>query len=243
MTLTLNRQNFIKKFLDPLSKVAESCSLRVLSTKIDALVVSQDSNTILYAQYYGENKSVTGEVWLNLPNVRKLLQVLECIDDPFIDLKIESNHLAYKSPTIRFKYFLLDDGVIEKCPLKTEKIEAMSFQSGFKLTGPTLSEVVKGATFAAETNKLYISTNEQGVYGELTDHTIQNTNSVAFQLTEKFVGEQLSEIPVSMDVIRLLGSLKAPVALVKVNTTLKVILFEVSDSEYKLQFIVSPLVK
>lgn len=243
MTLTFERTNLVKKLLDPISKVTESCSLTLLPDKTTAVVASPDGSIILYSQFLTPNPGVTREVNVNLPNIRKLMQVFECIEEPFIDLKLESNHLAYDSPTVKFKYFLLDDGVIEATPLKTEKIDALQFQSGFRLNGSALTEMIKGSSFTDETNKVYVFTEGTEVFAELTDHTVQNTNSLTCKLADKFVGSKLEEIPLNMDVMRLLGSLKVSNILVKINTQLKVVMFEISDTDYILKFIVSPLVK
>jgi hypothetical protein len=243
MILTFERTNLIKKLLDPISKVTESCSLTLLPDKTQTVVASPDGSIILYSQFLSANANVTSPVTVNMPNIRKLMQVFECIEDPFVDLKLESNHLAYNSPTVKFKYFLLDDGVIETTPLKTEKIDALQFQNGFRLNGTALTEMIKGSSFTDETNKVYISTTGKEVFAELTDHTVQNTNSLTCKLADKFVGEKLDQIPLNMDVIRLLGSLKVPNILVKINTQLKVVLFEIIDKDCILKFIVSPLIK
>lgn len=243
MTLTFERTNLIKKLLDPISKVAESCTVTLLPDKAQAIVASPDGSIILYSQFLSPNKNVTSPVTINMPNIRKLMQVFECIEDAFVDLELASNHLAYDSPTVKFKYFLLDDGVIETTPLKTEKIDALQFQSGFKLNLSALTEMIKGSSFTDETNKVYISTTGTEVFAELTDHTVQNTNSLTCKLADKFAGSKLEQIPLNMDVIRLLGSLKVPSILVKVNTQLKVVMFEITDNDCILKFIVSPLVK
>lgn len=243
MTLTFERTNLIKKLLDPISKVTESCSLTLMPDKAQTVVASPDGSIILYSQFLSANSGVTEPISVNLPNIRKLMQVFECIEDPFVDLKLESNHLAYESSTIKFKYFLLDDGVIETTPLKTEKIDALQFQSGFRLNGLALTEMIKGSSFTDETNKVYVYTEGKEVFAELTDHTVQNTNSLTCKLADKFVGEKLDQIPLNMDVIRLLGSLKVSNILVKINNQLKVVMFEITDPDYILKFIVSPLVK
>lgn len=242
MTITFERQHLIKKLLDPISKVADSCSLELLPDKIQTVVASQDGGIILYSQFMLQNSGITDPINVNLSSVRKLIQVLECIEEQFVDLKIESNHLAYDSPGIKFKYFLLDDGVVEKSPLKTEKIEALKFQSGFKLGSNELNELIKGSSFTAETNKVYVFPKDKAVFAELTDHSIQNTNSLTFKMSNAFAGTKFEQIPLSMDIVRLLGSLKTS-SVVKINTELKVLMFEISDTYHTLKFIVSPLVK
>jgi hypothetical protein len=241
--LTFDRLNFTKKLLDPLSRVADSCSLKLFPDKIESIVATPDT-VILYLQYFCKNPEITQETTINLPNIKKFLQVFECIEDSFIDLTLESNHLAYNSPKIKFKYFLLDDGVIEVPPLKVEKIEALQFHSGFKLTGQALGELIKGSSFAADTNKIYFSTTDKEVYAELTDQTMQNTDSITFQLADKFVGNKLDQaLPLNMDVIRLIGGLKPSTTKVKINTDVKVLMFEIADADHNLKFITSTLVK
>lgn len=244
MKITFERQALLRKLLSPIAKLTENCILTLSATETYSVAMSADGGIILYVLLKGLNKAITKETRLNIPNVRKLIQVFDCIDDSFIDLNVETNHLAYQSPTIKFKYFLLDDGVIEVPPIKIEKIDKLTFDSTFELAPKALKDLVKGSSFATDTNKVYFYTKDKMVFAELTDQTIQNTDSITFQVTDSFVGSELKQVlPLNMDVIRLIGDIKTEKVKVNVNTENKVLMFEISDAEHTIKFIVSSLVK
>lgn len=244
MLITFERQALLKKLLEPINRITESCVLTITKDYCYTVATSQSGDIILYSKLNCASKNVTDEFHINIPNVKKLIQVFECIDDSFIDLKVESNHLAYTSPTIKFKYFLLEDGIIERPPIKVEKIEALQFDCNFELTEKKLAEVSRGRNFSVETEKIYFYTKDKSVFAELADQTIQNTDSITFQVADSFSGSELKQmLPLNVDILRLISGLKTSKVKVSVNTTNKVLLFEIASPEHVIKFIISSLVK
>ncbi len=244
MVVTFERQALLKKLLEPINRITESCVLTINKDYCYTLATSPDGGIILYSKLNCSSKTVTDEFHINIPNVRKLIQVFECIQDSFVDLDIQSNHIAYSSPKIKFKYFLLDEGIIEVPPIKVEKIEALSFDCNFKLNEKKLAEISRGRNFSAETEKIYFYTKDKEVFAELADQTIQNTDSITFQVADSFTGSELKQLlPLNADIIRLISGLKASDVKVHVNTTNKVLLFEITSPEHTIKFIISSLVK
>ena len=66
-----NRDEFLK-FLDALSKINESCILRIKKDSISSLIASTDSTLILHAQYDTE---CDFEDTINIPDIKKLSRV------------------------------------------------------------------------------------------------------------------------------------------------------------------------
>jgi len=244
MKITYERDTLLKNLLSPISKVAENCILVLNSKNTYCVVTSSDGGIVLYAQIDAINDEIKTEITLNVPNIKRFLQVFDCIEDPFIELNIESNHLAYESPEIKFKYFLLDNGVIETPPIKIDKIDALKFNFEFNISSEMLATILKGSIFTSDTNKIYFYSKDNKVFGELTDQATQNSDSLTFQIADVFTGSDLKQVlPINMDIIRLIGSIKTKNIKVSVNTENRVLLFEISGIDYKLKFIVSSLVK
>ncbi len=244
MKIVYERNSLIKNLFSPISKVTENCIVTINPKETHCVAVSQDGGIILYAQLDVENSEITQEINLNIPNIKRFLQAFDCINDPFIELKIESNHMAYSSPEIKFKYFLLDDGVIEKPPIKIEKINSLKFDTSFQINNNIWSTLLKGASFTIDTNKIYFYSKDNKIFGELTDMSIQNSDSITFQIADSFTGNELKQVlPINMDIIRLIGSIKTEKVKASVNIENKVLLFEIIGIDNNMKFIVSSLVK
>jgi len=244
MKITVNKDTLINKFIAPVSKVAERCVISLYPDHIQSLVASPDGNPILYAHVttscdIGDEK----EVCLNIPNLNKLSRILSCLPSENIELQVNSNSIEYSSPNMRFKYHLLEDGVIEKAPVKLEKIKELQFNSDFIIDKDKVAEIMKGTTFATDTKKIYFYTKDGNVYAELTDRELANTDSVSYFITDEFSGEEL-KIPILIDleIFKMFYGLKQDI-IAKINSKTKVIMFKFEDVGYKLQYIVAPLKK
>ena len=94
-----------------MSKLNESLVVKIGDSRISSVNSSSDGTLILYATYDQPNKpdDLTS---LNIPDVNRLLKVLDCIPEEEISLVVESNNINYKSDAVGFKYHLLEDGII-----------------------------------------------------------------------------------------------------------------------------------
>ena len=116
-----NRDNFIKNFLNPVSRLAPNCTLDVddkLST-----VVHNNSNIFLKAEYKLDWDDHSSSCLLCLPDTIKLIKILSCLDEDSIDLKVEENCITYNNNNNRFKYHLFDDSLSLKSPFDFDKIK------------------------------------------------------------------------------------------------------------------------
>jgi len=244
MKITINKDILINKFITPVSKVTEKCVISLYPDHIQSLVSSVDGNPILYAHITTpcdlDGKS---EVCLNIPNLNRLNRILNCLPSNDITLDVNSNNIEYISPNMRFKYHLLEDGVIEKAPVRLEKIKELQFNSDFVIDKDKVSEIMKGTTFATDSNKIYFYTKDGNVYAELTDKELANTDSVSYFITDEFSGEDIkTPILIDLEIFKMFYGLKQDI-ITKINTKTRVIMFKFEDSDYKLQYIVAPLKK
>jgi hypothetical protein len=230
-----NKSEFLK-LLDAISKINDSgVILDLKENKLSSLVASIDSTLILYSEY----KTDLGvEDTINIPDVKKLRNVLDTIEDDSICLEINSNNLQYKGSGVKFKYHLFEEGFLTKPSINLDKINSFTFDVEFKLDKLTLQRLFKGSTFASETNKIYFYTENGSLMAELTDRARHNTDNFTLSLGE--ASFELKPIPVNLDNIRLLSIINNEFT-VKINTEYGVVVFDIEDKDIKLKYIISAL--
>ena len=230
-----NKGEFLK-FLDAISKINDSgVILDIKEDKITSLVSSIDSTLILNS----ELKTSPGFTnTLNIPDVKKLRNVLDTIEQDVIELTINTNNIQYSGTGVKFKYHLYEEGFITRPNINLDKISKFTFDVQFTLNRETLQRLFKGSTFASETNKIYFYTESGNLMAELTDRARHNTDNFTINLgAAEFT---LDPIPLNLDNIRLLTSINNEFE-VKVNTEYGVVVFDIQDSDTKLKYIISAL--
>ena len=230
-----NKAEFLK-LLDAISKINDSgVILDLQEDKITSLVSSIDSTLILCSEY---KTKLDFNSSLNVPDVKKLRNVLDTIEDTDISLDINSNNLEYKGDSIKFKYHLFEEGFITRPNINLEKINSFKFDVEFKLNKNTLQRLFKGSTFASETNKIYFYTENGNLMAELTDRSRHNTDNFTLSLGKTDI--ELKPVPVNLDNIRLLSIINEEFN-VSVNTEYGVVVFDIEDKDIKLKYIISDL--
>ena len=216
-----NKSEFLK-FLDAISKINDSGVIfDIKEDKITSLVSSIDSTLILYSEL---NTAVGFENTLNVPDVKKLRNVLDTIEDDNINLTINPNNIQYNGSGVKFKYHLYEEGFITRPNINLDRA--------------TLQRIFKGSTFASETNKIYFYTENGSLMVELTDRARHNTDNFTIGLGE--VDFTLDPIPLNLDNVRLLTNINDEFV-VKVNTEYGVVVFDIEDKDTKLKYIISAL--
>ena len=243
MTLQIpNLNEFVASFLFPLSKVNNSCVIKVTKTGYNCLLSSADGSLILYCKLKQEVDC--DDVSLNIPDLGRLIKILNCIDEENVDLHFTDNNINYKSTDIRFKYHLLEDGIISSPSINIEKLKSIDYNSGFKITNEAFLNLIKSSTFATDTDKIYLYTKDGRVYGELTDHEKHNSDSVTRCLANGHYGDEITDaIPVTFDTIRIVANNRAQQVEVLVNTSLSILTFNVNTDNVKNVYVVTGLVR
>lgn len=236
-----NKEFFVKNFLSPISKISDSAIFEIKDKHFSCLSCTADNSVIYHSKYPVDIESEDNDV-LNLPDIKKMIRAIDAISSDDIDFTLENNNLTYKDKSIRFTYHLLEDGIIKKPRLNLQKLEDTEFETTFSLKGEQIRDLMKGAVFSSDSNKVYISSNEDGVYAELTDKTRKNIDTITLRLTDEFQGENISSLPINFEVFRLIESGNKDLN-VKINSKLGIVIFEVSNNYNKTLYIVSSLVK
>jgi hypothetical protein len=241
--LSLSKETFVQKFLLPISKLADNVSLVPNGNEIYATCASQDGSIVLLANLKVDC-DLKGLTRINLPDIKKFVRLLECIESDTIDLTIEDNHIKYITPGFKFNYFLLEDSYMQRCPVNPEKIKQLKYDSGFILPNTKFSEILKGSSIATDSDKLYFYTKDDSVYAELNDLERQNINNITYLVADKFVGENIkNKLPLNLENVRMLAGLRSNNFTVKINSELKVTLFKIEEDNLEINFIISALVK
>ena len=235
-----NKDDLLNGFLTPISKVADSAVLNVTTGKINALIATNDNTVIVNANYSDEN--ITANKTLNIPDIKKLCRIIQCIESSEFDLDISSNNISYNSESVRFKYHLYDDNIISVPKLNLAKIDKLDFDSAFTLSQASIISLIKGSTIATETNKIYISTKGNELFGELTDKARANTDSYGLRISDNFNGTQISKpIPLNFEIFRIISSMKFNSISGRLVSQMGVFTFDATSGCTETRFIVSAL--
>ena len=231
-----SKDNFIKSFLNPVSRLAPSTTLDI-DGKIST-VVHNNSNIFLRAEYEVNWPDHPQETILCLPDTVKLIKILSCLDEDSIDLVIKENCITYNNNNNRFKYHLFDDSLQSKNAFDFSKIDDINFGTQFELTREKNSALLKALPFVTETSKVYLKTEGNSIYAELSDKKIQNVDSYTALIADKFEGDDLDyELILDVELFRLISTLSFESATVYINNEYKMLMIKLDVHESCLTFV------
>lgn len=244
MDLKLDKKAFADNFLNIISKAVDVASIKATKDGLYVVCNKPDTSIILLGKY-NHALDIEEETTLNIGDIKKLLRVIECIEEDEVIFKINSNHLLYKSNTMQFKYHFLDDAIVPKVSLKKEKIESLELDTFFDIEYKKLQEILKASSFTTDTNKIYLYGQPDGIYCELGDKEKSNTDNITLKVVDKIEGQPLTQsLPFNLDIFRVLSGVKFDKARVGINLKFKVMSFFVKPTdETEFKFIISGLVK
>lgn len=235
-----DKDSLLNNFLLSIGKITESATLKITPGKIESLVSTGDSTIIISIEYIDENIDCTAT--LNIPDIKKLCRIIQCIDSSNFELDINSNNISYSSKTVRFKYHLYDEGIISIPKINLSKLNTIEFDCSFTLTQSIISSLIKGSSIATETNKIYLTFNDSDVLGELTDLTRANTDSYGLLISNDYQGKSGGKpLPLNFEIFRIISSMKFNSSKCKLASHLGVLTFNIELDKTKIKFIVSAL--
>ena len=238
-----NKNHFINKFLIPLNKLNENLVLKISKDKIISTTSTNDGVLILHCTY-NTNNNIDNDFNLNVPNISKLIKVLQCVASDSIDLVYDKNCLQYTSADIKFKYHLLEDGILSSPAISIDKIKKLEFNTHLKIDFNSISNLIKGSTFATDTNKVYFFTKDNILYGELTDRQKHNVDSYCQVITTNITGDEIVKpLPLDFEVIRLISTIRFDTVDLHIAQDNNVYMFDINDESSKLNYIASGFTK
>lgn len=235
-----NKKDFISNVLNPVSNLNDKTIIKIDKNKISSITASNDATLVLYSE---TEVNIDADRSINIPDIKKLVRVLECVDKEHLDLEVSSNNIKYAGDNFKFTYHLLEDGIIKIPSINVKKINELKFDTTFKVTENMLSSLFKGSSFTTETNKLYIYVENNKVYGELGDKTRHNSDNFQCVLANEFTGTALTKtIPVNFETFRLINFNKCSDIEFAINVGFGVIKIVLNKDKTKLTYIVSALI-
>ena len=238
-----NKSDFVSNFLSPLSKIGDSCICKATSSGITSLIATECKTVVLYGSY-SQDIDIEEDVTLNIPDLPRLIRILHCIDADKLKLDISPSCIKYSSDDIRFTYHLLDDNILSSPKLSVDKIKEIKYNNTFNIPYASLMNLLKSSTFTVNINKVYFETSGDSVYAEINDKQSCNVDNIRIKLCESFTGDPITTpLPVSLDTIRNLSGIKCGNLKVSINSELNVMTFGITNSNIKVLYIVSGLIK
>jgi hypothetical protein len=242
MEIWLNNNHFKKLFLDQISKVSDNAVVKLENSQLNCITSSSDNSIIfscnLIVKCEDDCKSI-----LNIGDIKKLSRAFDCVNEEDIKFTINNNNIVYKDKNIQFKYHLLENGIINLPKINIQKLESLNFDGEFVLTDRVLSELIKASTFSSDTNKIYFTSEDNVLKGNLTDRTKFNVDSFETKITEDYKGKKIDNLCLNFEIIRILSTLKVNSLKVSICTELGVVLFVFSNNIINMKFVVSALTK
>lgn len=243
MELSINSQQFKKLFLEQISKISDSAVVVLNEKKISCLTCTPDNSVILSIDFPVEAVTSSLPVTLNIGDIKKLIRAIDCIDKEKVTLQLHNNNLTYKDNNIQFKYHLLENGIIPQPKINVDKLNKLEFDSTFTLTDRTLNDVIKASTFSTDSNKIYLTSEDNVIKGNLTDKTRFNIDCFETIVSDKFEGTKIQDLCLNFEVFRILSTGKFNELKCQISSKLGVVLFSFQNNILTTKFIVSALTK
>lgn len=233
---------FVNTFLHCITKVTEDCIIEIDDSLIHCLCCTSDGTLIQLVRYKNNNGF---KQTLNVPDVKRLHKIINCVsNDQHVELNIDSNSISYKSPTTRFKFYLLEDGILTTPAVSVEKIKSLEFDLTFDIPYNKIIELIKGSTFSNETEKMYLYTDENNyLYGELTDREKPNVDSFSIKLVDDPLESVVPPTAFNFENIRIISGTRSESLSCSINTSLGVMKVNTTSDTCKITYLVSALLK
>ena len=223
-----NRSTFINNFLSPIGKLTENTVIKVRDKELNAVSSSSDGTLIVSCSLPQQNE-VDDTLFLNVPDINKLVKVLGCVNTDDLQLKFNNNNLEYKSANVGFKYHLLEDGIIDLPSVDINKIKNIDFSFKFDIQPSVINQLIKASTFVTDTNKIYFHVNDSAVDATLTDKQRHNVDSYTHTVSESFTGDPLTkDLAMNFETIRIISTIRFESLSIHVNPDLNVFLFQLN---------------
>lgn len=243
MELSINSQLFKKLFLEQISKISDSAVVVLNNNRVSCLTCTPDNTVILSIDFPIEVSSDTLPITLNVGDIKKLIRAVDCIDKEKATLTLHNNNLTYKDKNIQFKYHLLENGIIPQPKINIEKLNKLEFDSTFVLQDKTLNEIIKASTFSTDSNKIYLTSQDNVLKGNLTDMTRFNIDSFETVISDKFEGAKIQNLCLNFEVFRIISTGKFNELKCQISSKLGVVLFSFQNNIITTKYIVSALTK
>lgn len=241
MELTVHNSNFKKLFLEQIGKISDSAVIFIKDNCLECKTSLPDNSVILGISFPANCNPSTNT--LNVGDIKKLLRAFDCIEEDTPTIKIENNNITYSGKDVKFKYHLLENGIINQPKINLEKLEQLNFEGTFTITDKTLSELVRASTFSTDSNKVYLTSEGNTLKGNLTDKARYNVDSFEINISNDYNGTKVDSICLNFEIFRIMSTCRFNSLKCKIAPKLGVVLFTFENNIITSRYIVSALTK
>jgi len=235
-----DKKEFIQNFLSPISTLNSVCCIDVQNNELKTICSSPDNTLCLISSQPASSDEVK---LLNLPDVKRLSGALSLIKTKDIELNVIDNNIKYNDGNFKFSYHLLENGLIKKTTINVDKVNKLEYNICFDIPEQNLDTLLKGTSFAAATNKIYLYTESDKIYAELGDKTKHNVDNFITVIAEKYTGNNITKpLPINLDTFRLIYFNGASSIKCSINTSYGVIKIDIIKGNTNLTYIMSALI-
>ena len=237
-----NKKDFVTNFLGPVSNLNDMCVLKINDSKVNCIIAAADSTIVCNASFDIEI-DIDDPITLNIPDIKKFVRVLDIIPNENIELKLNENSISYNKDGYRFKYHLLDDGIIKQPNINVNKINNLTFDATFSVRENNLNTIFKGSSFTTETSKLYIYSENSNIVGELGDRNRHNTDNFVCTICDNVEsGSITTPLALNFESFRLISFNNSREVRFRVNQDMGVITCNFLKGNTELIYIISALI-
>lgn len=209
ITINITNKNSFIRFLTAASMLYDQCILTCNSKqKLMSVFVSTESEeVIMYSEFF--NIDVSDDVTLNIPDLKKIIKLIEYIPADTFNLTINNNSISYNTPELSFKYHLYEDGIIRVKKMNTNMLKQFEGEYVFTVSSDDISNLLKTNSVLGTNEFVYISGVQGKIICEFTNKKIANLDSVKITLLDTGdVNLNFREMKFKLEDIRILGSLR-----------------------------------
>lgn len=178
---------------------------------IDSLVLSEDNaSIILYAKVMLLNNSLSDEVvTIHVRDLTKFIRLIEYAKEETFTFTIRNNYVYFSNRKVGGAKFILDENPVRKINNRISVEWFNQFQTYFKaeIKRSNLKEVSQLASFANNSEKVYLYEENGVIIAELNDKEKVNIDTIKLNLTNEYEGHIFSNIILSLDSLSALSSM------------------------------------
>ena len=236
-----NKNDFVRAFIAPVSKIDNTPCVKIADGELSCFV-DRGADVILFAKYHCDVVDADRSN-LILPDANNFIKALQCTNEESITLKVEENRIKYSSAGYRFRYFLFDEAVKRSNDHIFHQIKKLqeNNDTSFTITKDNLKQILRLLPLVTESSKMYMFTQDGGVYGDLKDKTLQNTNEFTACVSEKYTGSEIEQdrIIVNLELFRMLNTLNFSALEVFINSDASIVNVKCKLENAELNYVVS----
>lgn len=236
---------FVDNFLSPLANVIDRAPFYIDDGKITVSCFNSTGDVEFGLSFWMDIDTGISDTTINLSDLKKFKNLINRATelDENDKLFLDKNVLKYKSTKWRWKYYLLDAGLLNTRKIKKESLDKFNTTVSFVIKPDTLMDIVKiKALHKNNSDKVYLKIEDDKITACITDLTASNTDEIGVTVTDKFeTDDEIDQVIIKFDLIKVLSQHRGVPFKVKISKT--ACLFQTVWNGVNINYITSQLRK